>query len=291
MYTKIEEQFWKDGKMIKLSFRARYLMMYLLTSPHRNILCFYFLPKPYACFDLGFSEEEYDESMNELVKSERLYYDEKSNVVFVKNYLKYNQLENQNQVKSAISKLSEIPENDLVKQFIEHLKSFNKPIYETLIKELVKRFGKGLDKPFTQPDNREQIADNSILSTTTTTTTGEGKPKQLKDVDDKEQDLAAVYQSYSDNIHPVSGKIEADKLHDLLQRFGKVWLITAIERAVERNKRSLGYIEGILKNWDTNGFDNGKDVPNGKSTRESTKFDSKSKSETGEQPNWDNFYK
>ena len=30
---------------------ARYLMLYLLTS-HRNIMI-YFLPSPYACFDLG----------------------------------------------------------------------------------------------------------------------------------------------------------------------------------------------------------------------------------------------
>lgn len=70
-------------------------------------------------------------------------------------------------------------------------------------------------------------------------------------------DIAEVFTAYGNNIHPVTGEIEADKLNDLLTRYGKVWLIAAIERAVSRNKRSLSYIEGILRNWGTEGFDGG----------------------------------
>jgi DnaD/phage-associated family protein len=90
-------------------------------------------------------------------------------------------------------------------------------------------------------DNRERVVE--IDDSTTTTTT--------------DADMSAVMQTYSDNIHPVTGKIEADRLVEILTRFGKTWVIAAIDRAVVRNKRSLGYIEGILKGWGTNGFDNG----------------------------------
>ena len=95
-----------------------------------------------------------------IITPERVFYDEKANVVFVKNYLKYNQLENQNQVKSAVGKIIDIPENDLVNDFIKNLKSLNKAIYETLINGILKRFDKGLPKPLQEglakPDNREQ---------------------------------------------------------------------------------------------------------------------------------------
>ena len=260
MYTKIEEQFWKDNKIIKISFRARYLMMYLLTSPHRNILCYYFLPKPYACFDLGFSEEEFDLAMGELIEAERVFYDEKANVVFVKNYLKYNQLENQNQVKSAVGKIIDIPENDLVDDFIKNLKSFNKAIYETLINGILKRFNKGLPKPLpkplqeglAKPDNREQITDNNI-STTTTTAREEEIDSQEKDDIAVDDDLAEVYKVFQDNIQPVAGQIMADQIQHILTTDGKLWLIEAIKRAVKRGARNLGYIEGILKKWKASG--------------------------------------
>jgi len=95
-------------------------------------------------------------------------------------------------------------------------------------------------------ENRDRVVEIDDSSTTTT-----------------DADVGAVMQTYSDNIHPVTGKIEADRLVELLTRFGKTWVIAAIDRAVVRNKRSLGYIEGILKGWGTNGFDNGEVSKNG----------------------------
>ena len=89
-----------------------------------------------------------------------------------------------------------------------------------------------------------KVEESKVDISTTTTREGEN-----------DADFGTVIQEYSDNIHPVSGQIESDRLMELLDRFGKAWVIAAIQRAVLRNKRSLGYIEGILKGWDTNGFD------------------------------------
>ena len=291
MYTKIEEQFWKDNKIIKLSFRARYLMMYLLTSPHRNILCYYFLPKPYACFDLGFSEEEFDLAMGELIAAERVFYDEKANVVFVKNYLKYNQLENQNQVKSAVGKIIDIPENDLVNDFIKNLKSLNKAIYETLINGILKRFNKPLPKPLpkplqeglAKPDNREQITDNNI--STTTTAHEEEIDSQEKDDIAVDDDLAEVYQVFQDNIQPIAGQIMADQIQDMLTTYGKLWLIEAIKRAVKRGARNIGYIEGILKKWKAGGG-----IDDGEGGKNDGKQQHSRENKKSDEPIWDNFY-
>lgn len=73
-------------------------------------------------------------------------------------------------------------------------------------------------------------------------------------------DLAAVMQAYASNIHPVASSIEKDKLLDLAESYGQEACLKAIERAVLRNKRSLAYIQGILRNWQANGYDEADDA-------------------------------
>ena len=66
--------------------------------------------------------------------------------------------------------------------------------------------------------------------------------------------FSAVITAYSNNIHPITGEIEGQKLQDLFDHYGAKWLNAAIEEAVELNGRSLRYIETILRTWETKGF-------------------------------------
>lgn len=83
----------------------------------------------------------------------------------------------------------------------------------------------------------------------------EQRKKSTTTIAQFDDDMKQVIDSYSDNIHPLSGQIELDKLTDDVERYSAKWVLAAIQRAVIRNKRSLGYIEGILNNWQTDGFD------------------------------------
>ena len=69
-----------------------------------------------------------------------------------------------------------------------------------------------------------------------------------------ENELAEVYELFSNNIHPVSGEIEADKLADMTEHYSPMWVKEAIKVAAEQHGMTVKYIEGVLKNWDTNGF-------------------------------------
>ncbi|MFC2341509.1 MAG: DnaD domain-containing protein [Selenomonas artemidis] len=60
--------------------------------------------------------------------------------------------------------------------------------------------------------------------------------------------------TFSDNIHPVTGAIEADKLADLYDTYGAKWVIAAITEAVECGGRNLRYISAILERWQRDGF-------------------------------------
>ncbi len=70
-----------------------------------------------------------------------------------------------------------------------------------------------------------------------------------------DDDFKTVIKTYEDNIRPAISPLEFEKLADDVEHFGKDAVIKAIERADYRNKRSLGYIEAILKRWETEGYD------------------------------------
>lgn len=151
MYTRVESRFWQDEKMREISSDARHLMLYLLTSPHRNIVGLYFLPPPYACFDLGWDEKRFKKALHELLQTGRVKYDENVHVVLVCNYLKHNPLENPNQVKSAIEKLAELPKTLLLKDLAHIVEQFEKPFMEPLRQWLAER----LAQPGTGYRNRK----------------------------------------------------------------------------------------------------------------------------------------
>lgn len=61
--------------------------------------------------------------------------------------------------------------------------------------------------------------------------------------------------AYRKNIYPMPGEMDLEKLKALVDDFGSDIVVKAIDRAVTRNKRSLAYIHGILKSWQTGGYD------------------------------------
>lgn len=95
----------------------------------------------------------------------------------------------------------------------------------------------------------------------------------------REEETAAVIKTFSDNVHPISGEIERDKLIDLLERYGADWVCSAIKEAVECNGRNLRYIERILQAWEKRGQKGG-----GKHGGHKGKGGT---SETAEQTAWD----
>ena len=71
---------------------------------------------------------------------------------------------------------------------------------------------------------------------------------------DADEDLGACLRLYENNIHPLTGEIERDKLLSLYDKYHREWVCEAIKEAAEYNGRSLKYIEGILTRWERDGF-------------------------------------
>ena len=105
------------------------------------------------------------------------------------------------------------------------------------------------------------------------------KCNSIKDIDiekdieiDKEQDEAVeICNIIEKNFNRTISPIEYQKIQVWLEDFNKEVLIKAINEAVLNNKKTFSYINGILKNWKTNGevpdwFD--KEIPRKEITEE-----------------------
>ncbi|WP_051217808.1 DnaD domain protein [Selenomonas artemidis] len=145
------------------------------------------------------------------------------------------------------------------------------PQKEVLGESLGEVLGEVIGEKFPQKDAAEPTAsmDSEPPKTKTKTKTNNNKqqqqyipracaredePQPPHSRDKPDDDLGEVMRTFSDNIHPVTGAIEADKLADLYDTYGAKWVIAAIAEAVECGGRNLRYISAILERWQRDGF-------------------------------------
>jgi hypothetical protein len=156
VYTKIDSLLWTDDKYKGLSDDGKMLFVYVLTCPHRNSLGLYFLPPPYAAYDLGWTAQRYDKALTELLDKGLIKYNKATSIILIKNFLKYNPLENTNQVKAALNALRTIPANGLDSDLQELVKGLGKGFTEPLQQELHKRIGIGYAKQEEEKENETE---------------------------------------------------------------------------------------------------------------------------------------
>ena len=86
------------------------------------------------------------------------------------------------------------------------------------------------------------------------------KDKDIKNISSttappQDKNFRQVVEVYEKSIRPVPSPADLERLSDCLDHYGKDALLKAIDRADYRGRRSMGYIEGILKSWEQNGYD------------------------------------
>jgi len=109
-YVRVATKFWQDEKVRELSDDGKLLYLYVLTSPHSNMAGYYVLPKPYVAYDLNWLPERLDKAFRELFRKGLIKYCERSAVILIPNFLKYNPMQNKNQAKGAARRVAELPE-------------------------------------------------------------------------------------------------------------------------------------------------------------------------------------
>ena len=122
--------------------------------------------------------------------------------------------------------------------------SKNEPITEPRVRKSNPMGSK--NEPITPPKgSKNEPYINSINSKHISSTTA---PPQ-------DENFRQAVEVYEKSIRPVPSPADLERLSDCLDHYGKDALLKAIDRADYRGRRSMGYIEGILKSWEQNGYD------------------------------------
>lgn len=115
-YSVVSPAFWtgKTGKAIKAAGTdAQVLALYLLTSPHSNMIGMYFLPKLYISYETGLTEQGALEGLQSLSKIGFCDYDEAAEVVWVYEMARFqigsSITESDNRVKSVRKEFENTP--------------------------------------------------------------------------------------------------------------------------------------------------------------------------------------
>src|SRR5262245_486570 len=138
-YNRIDQRFWTDRAVRGWTDDAKLLALYLLTSPHRATEGLFRLPKAYIQADLEWSAERLGQPFRQLLESRFLDYDDDAQVVLIRNALKYQPLQNDNQVTAALKALEELPPTRLAWDF--------RQLAEQFCQRLAKRLPQGFGEP------------------------------------------------------------------------------------------------------------------------------------------------
>lgn len=126
-YAAVFTKIWQDNKFRALDDNAKTLFLYLLTSPHGNLIGLYYMPLAYASADLGRGIEGVSKGLSDLEKAGMIRYDKEAQVVLIVNFLKYNPINNDNQAKGALQQLEGLPETPLITDFLKCVEVYCKP--------------------------------------------------------------------------------------------------------------------------------------------------------------------
>lgn len=179
-YTTVESIIWHDEKFRGLPEDARTLFLYLLTSPHSNMLGIFYLPKLYACSDLQWEPERYLRGIDTLCHTLLIEVDK--DIIWVKNYLKHNQIRGPRQVTGAVNRLMSLPDTKLIGPFMKNLEKH-------LLEDDLKLFKELYTKPYEYPSDTlsdtlcdtPSIADTDTVTDTVTDTGSDNVAKKFDD--------------------------------------------------------------------------------------------------------------
>ena len=139
-YQKVLTQIWHDEKFQELSERGQRLFLYLLTSPHSNLIGTYVVKPGYSCEDLKWSKEVLNKGLIEVLTEGMISYDKLTGVVFIKKYLCHNPITNPNQLKAAKKIVKSLPKTFI----LQELKELVEVLPEGLTKGLLEVLGEGI---------------------------------------------------------------------------------------------------------------------------------------------------
>ena len=155
-YGKVQSTFWTSDDICKLSNEGRMLALYLLTGPHTNQIGCFRLPDGYVAEDLKWNSETVSKGFQELHDNGFATHDSSSKWVVIHAYLKWNEIENPNQGKSAARLFDQVPNKSLVKAMLAKAVREYSPRFPSEILTKFETVSEPLVKPFRNQEQEQE---------------------------------------------------------------------------------------------------------------------------------------
>ena len=248
-YTTVESIIWHDEKFRSLPEDARMLFLYLLTSPHSNMLGIFYLPKLYACSDLQWEPERYQRGIDTLCDTLLIEVDK--DIVWIKNYLKHNPIKGPKQITGAVNKLMTLPDTKLIGSFMQHLEKH-------LLEDDVKLFKELYTKPYRYPIDTlsgtlcdtPSIADTDTVTDTDTVSASDRACAREDEPDDDARETSEIVKAFVNTFAYPPNQTQMQMLVGFLEDGLTNWhLVEALKRSAEAGASSPNYTKVILQDW------------------------------------------
>lgn len=156
-YRKIDPRIWNDAKFRSLSDNAQLTFLFILTHPHMTPLGAMRSTMEGLAAEKGWAGKAFREAFTEASRQGLLIADEKACFVGVPNFLKYNQPESPNVVKSWIGSVDSIPECHAKNELLSRVSQYLDGLSEGFPKAFKEAFPKALAHPsLNQEQEQEQ---------------------------------------------------------------------------------------------------------------------------------------
>lgn len=157
-YRKIDTRIWNDQKFNELSNDGKLAFFLLLTHPHLTSLGAMRASIPGLASELHWPLDRLKKALAEGFLKKMVYYDETASFIWLPNFLKYNQPESPNVVRSWEQSLDYLPECPLKTALITHINHFMESLSDTFKEALPKAFDKGMPNQEQEQEQEQKIS-------------------------------------------------------------------------------------------------------------------------------------
>lgn len=162
-YRKVDPKIWNDEKFSRLSDGGKLCFLFLLTHPHLTPLGAMRATLPGLTAELGWTEKAFRKAFREAFLKGMVKVDENAHFLSLPRFLKYNQPESPNVVKSWGKCLDDIPECALKNELLQNVKGFLEALPKGFKEALPLDFAKAMPN---QEQEQEQEQEQNITPPT-----------------------------------------------------------------------------------------------------------------------------
>lgn len=115
-YGKVFKKIWRNERFRSLSEDGQSLFLYLVTSPHSNVIGLFLIAIEYMASDKGWTIERARKALADLELAGFVKYDKETCVLLIPSWFEHNPFTSGNQVKKGLAELSEVPKTPLLQE-------------------------------------------------------------------------------------------------------------------------------------------------------------------------------